>query len=48
MIAEQAGGSATTGKMRIMDISPANVHQRVPFAIGSICEIQKYEEAYAD
>jgi len=47
MIAEQAGGSATTGRVRIMDIGPSNIHQRIPFAIGSIREIQKYEEAYA-
>ncbi len=46
MIAEQAGGTASTGKMRIMDISPESVHQRVPFAIGSRSEIRKYEEYY--
>jgi len=48
MVAEQAGGTATTGKTRIMDIGPGSIHQRVPFAIGSMSEIQKYEEAYAN
>lgn len=34
-IAEQAGGKATDGINRIMDIVPAEIHQRVPFFIGS-------------
>jgi len=46
MIAEQAGGAGTTGKMRISDIRPENIHQRVPFAVGSRQEILKYEAAY--
>ena len=35
MIAEQAGGKATDGKQRIMDIQPESLHQRVPFYVGS-------------
>jgi fructose-1,6-bisphosphatase I len=46
MIAEQAGGTATTGKVRISDVQPETVHQRVPFAIGSMHEIDLYEDAY--
>ncbi len=46
MLAEQAGGGATTGKMRVMEIRPGSVHQRVPFAVGSRAEIRRYEEAY--
>ena len=46
MIAEQAGGAGTSGKMRIIDIRPENIHQRVPFAVGSRQEIQKYEAAF--
>ena len=46
MIAEQAGGGATTGRARIMKICPEKVHQRVPFAIGSHYEINEYERAY--
>lgn len=46
MIAEQAGGGATTGKERVSDIQPETVHQRTPFAIGSRYEIERYEEAY--
>jgi len=46
MIAEQAGGGSTTGKARVMDISPQAIHQRVPFAVGSQYEIDAYEKAY--
>lgn len=35
MIAEEAGGVATDGKQRILDIEPGELHQRVPFFVGS-------------
>ncbi|MGJ3234002.1 class 1 fructose-bisphosphatase [Marivirga sp.] len=35
MICEQAGGIATDGKNRILDIQPESLHQRVPFYVGS-------------
>lgn len=47
MIAEQAGGGATTGRRRVMEICPDTIHQRIPFAIGSRVEIAAYEAAYA-
>tara|TARA_R110002072_G_scaffold254402_1_gene413273 strand:- start:8339 stop:9346 length:1008 start_codon:yes stop_codon:yes gene_type:complete len=34
-IAEQAGGLATTGVERVMGMTPTELHQRVPFFIGS-------------
>lgn len=34
-IAEQAGGMATTGRERVLDIKPDRLHQRIPFIIGS-------------
>jgi len=34
-IAEQAGGMATDGKQRVLDIKPESLHQRVPFFVGS-------------
>ena len=40
-IVEQAGGLASTGKMRILDIVPAQIHQRVPVMMGSRNEIQR-------
>jgi fructose-1,6-bisphosphatase I len=47
LIAEQAGGGASTGEMRILDICPESVHQRIPFAIGSRDEIRKYDEVHS-
>lgn len=41
---EQAGGMASTGLQRIMEVQPANVHQRVPLFIGSKDEVGKAEE----
>lgn len=32
---EQAGGIATTGKIRVLDIKPTDLHQRIPLIIGS-------------
>jgi fructose-1,6-bisphosphatase I len=34
-VAEQAGGKATDGKRRILDIQPKSLHQRAPFFVGS-------------
>ncbi len=35
MIVEQAGGLASTGTERILDVTPEAIHQRVPLVIGS-------------
>lgn len=40
-IAEQANGLATDGKRRIMEIQPTELHQRVPFFIGSREMVEK-------
>ncbi|MFC1565195.1 class 1 fructose-bisphosphatase, partial [candidate division KSB1 bacterium] len=34
-VAEQAGGAATDGKRRILDIKPDSLHQKIPLIIGS-------------
>ncbi|GGC85120.1 class 1 fructose-bisphosphatase [Undibacterium terreum] len=39
MIVEQAGGAATDGKQRILDIQPNKLHQRVPVFLGSKNEV---------
>jgi fructose-1,6-bisphosphatase I len=38
-IVEQAGGAASDGKQRIMDIQPHKLHQRVPVFLGSRDEV---------
>ena len=46
-IMEQAGGLATTGTERVMEIVPEIVHQRVPMVMGSKNDIQEIIDAYA-
>ncbi|AVI50419.1 class 1 fructose-bisphosphatase [Pukyongia salina] len=43
-IAEQAGGLASNGFTRILDIQPTELHQRVPFICGSRNMVLKAEE----
>lgn len=48
MIVEQAGGLATDGTQRIMDIEPQELHQRVPLFIGSKSDVEVVLKFYAD
>lgn len=43
-IAEQAGGKASNGYQRIMDIQPTDLHQRVPLICGNKEMVEKAEE----
>ncbi|MFZ1755075.1 MAG: class 1 fructose-bisphosphatase [Caldilineaceae bacterium] len=43
-LAEQAGGAATTGTERILDMQPAALHQRVPIFVGNIPLVTKAKE----
>lgn len=43
LIVEQAGGAASNGQQRILDILPDNLHQRVPLFIGSRDDITDIE-----
>lgn len=45
-IAEQAGGKATTGDARILDLQPKELHQKVALITGSAREVEIYEEFY--
>ena len=40
-LVEQAGGAATTGRQRILDILPGKLHQRVPVILGSKNEVAR-------
>lgn len=44
MVVEQAGGHATTGTMRILDVEPKALHQRVPLIIGSAEDVNLAED----
>lgn len=39
LLVEQAGGAATTGRERILDIQPSALHQRIPVILGSKSEV---------
>jgi fructose-1,6-bisphosphatase I len=39
-IAEQAGGMASNGHQRILEIKPEGIHQRTPFIVGSKRELE--------
>ncbi|HPE43844.1 MAG TPA: class 1 fructose-bisphosphatase, partial [Bacteroidales bacterium] len=43
-LAEQAGGIASDGFNRILDIQPKELHERVPFFVGSKNMVAKAEE----
>ncbi|WNJ96288.1 class 1 fructose-bisphosphatase [Vibrio ruber] len=48
---EQAGGIATDGINRILDLDPQELHQRVPFFVGSknmVTKLQEFLEAHQD
>jgi fructose-1,6-bisphosphatase len=40
-LVEQAGGAASTGRLRIMDMLPHQLHQRVPVILGSRNEVER-------
>ncbi|MDH5325392.1 MAG: class 1 fructose-bisphosphatase [Gammaproteobacteria bacterium] len=40
-IVEQAGGVCSTGRERIMEIQPSDLHQRVPVILGSKNEVER-------
>ncbi len=42
MLAEQAGGSASDGSTRILDLVPTSVHQRTALAVGSSDNMAEY------
>jgi fructose-1,6-bisphosphatase I len=41
---EQAGGSATNGTSRILDIEPKKLHDRTPLVLGSAHDVEVYRE----
>jgi fructose-1,6-bisphosphatase I len=43
-VVEQAGGAASTGLERVLDVEPKHLHQRVPVFIGSAAEVRFAEE----
>ncbi|WP_248304814.1 class 1 fructose-bisphosphatase [Breoghania sp. L-A4] len=47
-LVEQAGGAASTGTGRILDLVPGELHQRVPLIFGSRDEVERVENYTSD
>jgi len=47
-LVEQAGGLATNGTQRIMEIAPAKLHERVSVMLGSKNEVQRVTDYHRD
>ena len=47
-IVEQAGGAATTGRSRLLDVKPEHLHQRVPVFLGSKHEVEMATKYHID
>ncbi|WP_029921370.1 class 1 fructose-bisphosphatase [Nevskia soli] len=48
MLIEQAGGAASTGRGRMLDVAPTNIHQRVPVVLGSSNEVARIERYHQE
>jgi fructose-1,6-bisphosphatase I len=47
-LVEQAGGAATNGQQRIMDIAPTKLHERVSVMLGSKNEVERVTRYHQD
>jgi fructose-1,6-bisphosphatase I len=47
-LVEQAGGAASTGTERILDIQPTQLHQRVSVVLGSKNEVERVARYHAE
>eukprot|EP00899_Mesostigma_viride_P001204 jgi/Mesvir1/11084/Mv09874-RA.1 len=47
-ICEQAGGAATTGKMRVLDLVPTGIHDRSPIFLGSKEDVEEVHKLYQE
>lgn len=47
MLVEEAGGRASTGRQRILDVVPDGLHQRIPLVFGAAEEVERVERLHA-
>jgi fructose-1,6-bisphosphatase I len=47
-LAEQAGGVATDGRRRILDIEPESIHQRTPLIVGGEVEMAEFQRCVTE
>jgi len=47
-LVEQAGGRASTGAHRLLEVQPESLHQRIPLIVGSRHEVERIERYHAE
>jgi fructose-1,6-bisphosphatase I len=47
-IIEQAGGAATDGNQRILDVQPTALHQRIGVVLGSKEEVERVQRYHQE
>jgi fructose-1,6-bisphosphatase len=45
---EQAGGAVSSGRGRMLDIVPTDIHQRVPVILGCKAEVERIERYHLE
>ena len=48
LLVEQAGGRATTGAARMLDVVPQSIHQKIGFVFGSRSEVERIERYHQE
>lgn len=48
LLVEQAGGFASTGRQRLLEVAPQGLHQRVPVILGSRDEVERIERYHRE
>jgi fructose-1,6-bisphosphatase I len=44
-VAENAGGAASNGTKRLLEVQPHDIHQRTPLIVGGEVEMGEFERA---
>jgi len=45
LVVEQAGGAASTGTTRVLDVPVTSIHQRIPFIVGSRLDVLRFKQS---
>jgi fructose-1,6-bisphosphatase len=48
LLVEQAGGRASTGRQRLLEVQPETLHQRIPVILGSGSEVERIERYHVE
>jgi fructose-1,6-bisphosphatase I/sedoheptulose-1,7-bisphosphatase len=48
LLMEQAGGRASTGYKRMLDVKPESLHQKIGFVFGSRSEVERIERYHRE